>query len=306
MLGGMLLVHARRVAQSAGVPFVIIVEEAGQMEQYQEQLVPLWQAGRDRGTPCILLTQNMSLLPREVVNNTSVWVSFAQEAKPEKDFAAERLHLKAEQMERREFPNSGRGWAYVRSDAVETTLVHIRQQKPGKTALSVADSVSSNRTDTPERTPRYIEIELEREQYRGLPAPSEGVQALFEGVYREGECERWAGKHDRAGHRKGCAKDCADQKHVDGCYGLVWWPLPAEQQTETRTHEWQRIHRVRWELAFGPLPIDPRTGNKLTLDHRRTCYKDCSRLDHLEPCTVGENSRRRWRVRGVSASVAAD
>jgi hypothetical protein len=303
MLGGMLLVHARRVAEEAGVPFVLIVEEAGQMGIYEQQLSALAQAGRDRGVPLVLLTQNASSLPLEVVNNTSVWVSFAQEARREVVFASERMRLEPEQLQREAFKDHGRGWCYVRGPGLPTTLVRVEQQHPR--ALSATDSHTSKFTDTPTRTPRrwiVHEVDLRRAEHLMLPAPSEAEATLVQGIYREGECERWSGKHDRAGHKKECPKDCADQKHVDGCYGLVWWPL--EEPTETRVAEWQRVHRVRWELAFGPLPIDVRTGKKLTLDHRRTCYKDCSRLDHLAPATLSENSRRRWRVRGVGAAPA--
>ena len=47
------------------------------------------------------------------------------------------------------------------------------------------------------------------------------------------------------------------------------------------------------------IPRDATTGKKLTLDHRRTCPKDCSELTHLQVVSRPENSRRRWRVVGV-------
>jgi hypothetical protein len=75
----------------------------------------------------------------------------------------------------------------------------------------------------------------------------------------------------------------------------VWWPLA--EPTETRTHEWQRVHRVRWRMAYGPIPLDPVSGKPLTIDHRRTCPKDCSKLEHLNgPTSRSENSKRSWRV----------
>ena len=132
-----------------------------------------------------------------------------------------------------------------------------------------------------------------------LPPPGTDYQALLGRLYRQGECERWQGKHDRAGHKRSCAKDCKLREHEDGCYGLVWWPLA--EPTDKRTHDWQRVHRVRWELAYGPIGVDPATGRALTVDHRRSSWKDCSRLDHLTVCTDGENSPRRWRVRGIGA-----
>lgn len=296
MLGGMLLVHARRVAEEAGVPFVLIVEEAGQLGLYEQQISALAQAGRDRGVPLVLLTQNASLLPLEVQNNVSVWVSFAQEARRELTFAAERLRLEPEQLQRETLNDQGRGWCYVRAPGVPTTLVHVKQQRPKR--VSTNGLPLSEFTVSRERTPRYVvrEIAAERAELRALPAPSEAVTTLLAGVYHEGGCERWRGKHDRAGHRKDCAKNCADRKHLDGCYGLVWWE-----------GKWQRVHRVRWALANGPIPMGV-DGKTLTVDHRRTCFKDCSTLTHLDLCTDVENTRRSWRVgrRKRSAAVAAD
>lgn len=315
MLGGMLLVHARLIAQNAGVPFILIIEEAGQMEQYAEHLSPIAQAGRDRGTPEIILTQNMSKLPLEVVNNVSVWVSFAQEAKPELNFAAERLRLDPTQLQREAFPNQGRGWAYVRAPGISTTLVHLKQQKPSPL------SVTPHPQPTTEGVRRGHGIEIRElpvnqetvDALPALPPPGGEYLSLMENIYLDGECERWKGKHDRAGHKQGCKADCAVrshartghvvgcpsdctiEEHLFNCYALVWWPLA--EPTETRTHEWQRVHRVRYRMAYGPIPLDPATGKPLTIDHRRVCPKDCSKLGHLNgPVTRGENVRRSWRT----------
>ncbi|TMC47580.1 MAG: hypothetical protein E6J20_19445 [Chloroflexi bacterium] len=306
MLGGMLLVHTRRAAEEAGVPFVIVVEEAGQLGQYQAQISALAQAGRDRGTPLVIISQNLSLLPLEVRNNASVWVSFAQEDEAELRFAGHKMRLKPEQLEREAFPDLGKGWCYVRAPGVPTTLVHVRKASSAspRRRVSVADAVAAN-VRTPENGHSRVEIiELERMQRPGLPAPGADMLDLLERVYRDGECERWSGKHDRAGHKVACTKECEDKEHADGCYGLVWWPLEEPRLDpktgKLKTHEWQRVHRVRWRLSYGPIPLGD-DGRPLTVDHRRTCPKDCSRLDHLvDLCTGSENSRRRWRVRGVS------
>jgi hypothetical protein len=134
MLGGMLLVKARMVAASAGVPFILVIEEAGQMAQYQQEIAPLTQAGGARGVTVVIITQNLSLLPLTVTNNISVWVSFAQEDDKELRFAAAKMRLEPEQLYREAFPGKreaqGRGWCYVRAPGVPTTLVHIDQQKP--------------------------------------------------------------------------------------------------------------------------------------------------------------------------------
>lgn len=143
MIGGMLLVHARRVAQEAGVPFVLIIEEAGQLDDYQEEIEPLAQAARDRGCPIILLTQNLSVLPIKVTNNVSVWISYAQEIQKEMRVAAERLRLEPEHLEIEMFPGKGEqqgiGWCYVRAPGVPTSLVHIDLPKRKGPPLVLAD-----------------------------------------------------------------------------------------------------------------------------------------------------------------------
>ena len=131
-LGGMLLVHARRVAQEAGVPFVLVVEEAGMLDAQQEHIKPLAQAARDRGVSLVMVTQNLSRLPPEVRNNISCWISFAQEDDVETKFAANRLRLKPHQLWREAFKDEGRRWAYVKSPGVPTSLVRITEVKPLK------------------------------------------------------------------------------------------------------------------------------------------------------------------------------
>lgn len=131
-LGGMILVHARRVAQESNVPFIIILEEAGQMGNHKEQIIPLAQAGRDRDVPIVIINQNMSEMPPEVTNNISVWISFAQENRRELEFAAHHLRLDKKQLFREAFPGKGdqqgRGWAYVRAPGLKTHLVKIHKR----------------------------------------------------------------------------------------------------------------------------------------------------------------------------------
>jgi hypothetical protein len=135
-LAGMLLVLARRVMEQAGVPFVLIVEEAGQAAIAQGHLAPIAQAGAARGAPTVILTQNMSTLPLEVRNNLAVTVSFAQEDATEQRAAAARLELVPEQLRRSAFPDKGVGWCYVRAPGLPTTLAHVKQQRPLKPAPS--------------------------------------------------------------------------------------------------------------------------------------------------------------------------
>lgn len=46
------------------------------------------------------------------------------------------------------------------------------------------------------------------------------------------------------------------------------------------------VHRARWELTCGRIP------EGRVLDHCLCLWKPCIRLDHLEPVTVAENTRR--------------
>lgn len=132
-LGGMLLVHARRVAQECEMPFILIVEEAGQLDEHQGQIVPLAQAAADRQVPTVIITQNAGKLKTEITNNISVWVAFANEAKDELNAAAHHLRLRnIEQLMRESLPGEaerqGRGWALVRAPGIDTHLVQISPQ----------------------------------------------------------------------------------------------------------------------------------------------------------------------------------
>lgn len=268
IIGGIALVQARRVAQEVG-NFLIVVEEAGQAGNRQVEMNALAQAGRDRGCPLIVLTQNMAKLPEEVVNNVKVWVSFAQESKREVTFAADRLRVDPELLQVETMPT---GYAWIRSPEHASTRQRLNLPRSPK-----RDTLPLELRDTPVgHKPRVIIREVLPTPVVGLPAlpPPTGLNAvLAAGLYRDGECERWRGDHNDRG------------------YGRVRLPDGRREY----------VHRLRWELAYGPIPLAA-DGMRMTIDHRRTCAKDCSRLDHLEMVTRQVNSERRWRVRGVAAA----
>jgi hypothetical protein len=57
----------------------------------------------------------------------------------------------------------------------------------------------------------------------------------------------------------------------------------------TKGHPTRRAHNIAWERVHGPVPPG------LILDHvwDRGCrWKDCVNVEHLEPVTFSENSRR--------------
>lgn len=268
IIGGIALVQARRVAQEVG-DHLIIVEEAGQAGSRQVEMNALAQAGRDRGCPLIVLTQNMAKLPEEVINNVKVWISFAQESSKELAFAAERLRIDPTVLREEMLPT---GTCWVRAPGLNPRRVKLPlpRFKPSATPIRTTTDKPSA-TDGPLRK-RYVS-RLEAPEHPGgilaLPPPSTDVQKVLKSLYPEGECERWAGKHDKDG------------------YGLVWLD-----------GRWQKVHRIRWELTYGPIPLNA-DGTRVTLDHMRSCPRDCSRPTHLTLCSREENSRRRWRVRGV-------
>jgi hypothetical protein len=313
------LAEAKRCARRLPKGFRLVFEEAGQLGDRIELAAPFFRAGRRRRITVDVLTQAESDLQYHgndaITSNIATRVYFAQDLKSLQKTAADRLGLDHQELD----PATMRDFsAWVSHGRIRRL---IRFPKPQDRHKSATDTVHWGIADIEERTgydasgisERPIgAIELQRAKLPMLPPPGREYMELLKNVYREGECERWAGKHDRAGHVQGCAQgcqkrhqhrvgcpvDCAIQEHVDNCYGLVWWPL--DEPTEKRTHDWQRVHRVRWKLAYGKIGIDE-NGKPLTIDHRRTCKKDCSRLEHLNgPVTGGENSKRRWRVLGIS------
>src|SRR5207249_1334571 len=108
MIGGMLLVHVRRVCQTVVEPFILVIEEAGQMKRFQSELVPIYQAAGDRGKPTITITQNPSLLPTEVRGNAAVWVAFPLGERLDRSEAADHLEISPDLLKRSAFPGCGK------------------------------------------------------------------------------------------------------------------------------------------------------------------------------------------------------
>lgn len=79
-------------------------------------------------------------------------------------------------------------------------------------------------------------------------------------------CLRWQGTHDRSGY---------------GTLGRRG-----------------RVHRIAWEREHGPIP------EGMVIDHvaaRGCVWKDCVNVQHLEPVSIGENSRRGTRLQAQLA-----
>lgn len=264
------LAEAKRCASRVPGGFRLIFEEAGQIGERIDLAAPFFRAGRRRSIAVDVLTQAETDLKHHgsdaITSNVATRFYFAQELAPLQQAAADRLGLKAVDLD----PATMKDFtAWVAHGRIRRL---VKFPKPPKARVSRTDTPHEEEQIEVADTRRRIEIiELKRERLIGLPAPSGLDVEIAAGLYRDGECERWRGSH---------LKD----KQGRDTYGRVW--LKDEGRYEY-------VHRLRWALAFGPITDD------LTLDHRRTCYKDCSRLDHLELCTRAENSKRRWRVRGI-------
>jgi HNH endonuclease len=265
------LAEAKRCASLVPQGFRLIFEEAGQLGERIDLADPFFRAGRRRKITVDALTQAESDLDEGISANTATRVYFAQELKSLQKVAADRLGLDYRKLD----PANMRDFtAYVAHGKIRRL---IRFPKPPTRALPRRDSllVENGTERTGQTKPRYViqEIGTARRAQPALPAPKGLHAVLAARVYRDGECERWKGDHNDQG------------------YGRVRMPDGSRMY----------VHRLRWELAYGPIGFDE-AGNRLTIDHQRTCHKDCSRLEHLELVTRSENSKRRWRVRGVAAA----
>jgi hypothetical protein len=296
-LAGLLLVHARRVMQEAGVPFILIIEEAGQAALAQGHLSPIAQAGAARGVPAVVVTQNMSKLPVEVRNNFHVTASFAQEDKHERDVAADRLELHPDQLRRSAFPDKGVGWCYVRAPGVPTTLVHVKAQRPAKRAPAINLNLS---VGTPPTGPRRSVIVREMGGLHlvrpALPAPKREAVPL--GLQTSDGLRIW-GRLKRTGRR------CPLWHPTRGLWwdeqGCLVWTGGTNGKRPKSSIGPRSVTVYKWvyEQVVGPVPAG------LTLDH--LCGNVlCADWTHLEPCTLEENNHREpFRKAAFAAALAA-
>lgn len=294
MLGGMLLVHARRTAQEAGVPFVLIIEEAGQLGDYQDEITPLAQAGADRGVPLVLLTQNMSLMPVGVANNMSVTVSFAQEDAKEMRFAAHRLRLEPEHLRRENFPGKGeqqgRGWAFVRAPGVSTTLVQIRLPKRVRRGGPSVVSATRGEGGIPPTWdvvvgPPIAEVDGWRPWTPMLPEPE--TRPSWVGTDKDmlrmwNQCARTGRRSVLWSPSRGLWFD------ERGCLEWQGTMTTVKRGSTPRPRSTLNRHDITVYIEF----FRRARGNpEPTLDH---CCDNpaCCDPDHLEACGVAENTRR--------------
>jgi hypothetical protein len=268
LVGAIALVQARRVAQEVG-DFVLVVEEAGQAGSRQVEMNALAQAGRDRGCPLVVLTQNAAKLPEEVVNNVQVWISFAQESKRELSFAAERFEVEPEELKARNMPT---GTAWVRAPGrsprrLRLALPHVpRMLPPRPTPLSEPEPyarrtvITEDVVEPAEVLPTYA-----------LPPPESRISELLSKIDRsQGDCWLWTAGQDKDG------------------YGVVRWTYWDARKPNNRP-----AHQVVWEVV-NSRPFPP--GHEW--DHRRSCPRLCVNPSHGQPVTKRVNVQRMHRTRG--------
>lgn len=266
------LAEAKRCASLVPNGFRLVFEEAGQLGERIDLADPFFRAGRRRKIAVDALTQAESDLNEGISANSATRVYFAQELKSLQKVAADRLGLDYRQLD----PANMRDFtAWIAHGKIRRLVRFPRPPRVVSRRDTLLDQHGTQEWGTPAGQRLVIaEIGRQRESFPALPPPSGLHAVLAAGIYRDGECERWRGDHNDKG------------------YGRVRLPDGRREY----------VHRLRWELAYGPIPMTE-DGSRLTIDHLSgVClHKDCSRPDHLEMVTRGENSKRRWRVRGVGA-----
>jgi hypothetical protein len=261
------LAEAKRCARLVPGGFRLIFEEAGQLGERIDLAEPFFRAGRRRKIPVDALTQAESDLTEGISANIATRVYFAQELKNLQRIAADRLGLDYRELDPARMKDFTAWIAHGRIRRL------VRFPKPPESRGRSRDTFLPEFRDSDLGHNRRVvltEIPEPRERTRLALPPPRGIHAILAaGLYQDGDCERWRGDHNDRG------------------YGRVRLPDGRREY----------VHRLRWELAYGPIPLAA-DGSRMTIDHRRTCAKDCSRLEHLEMVTRSENSKRRWRVRG--------
>lgn len=267
LIGGIYLVQLRRAMAEVG-GFLAFIEEGGQARNYESEIDAIFQAGRTRGCPSVLVTQNMSKLREQVTNNVKVWVVFGQETKREAEAAAEHTFLTPD-----DFLGLRVGQCWVRSPGKPAKRVKLPLIKPPKRrnrAVQASIPVSSP-SQVPqlalpepkviESIPEWAKGELQQRVWVKLKYSDEpGLLWTPErGFWRDGPCLLWTSPSNRGGRPA--------------------WKDPVDKRTKT-----VYIETFKW--AGGVIP------DSYECDH--LCGQPlCCEPAHIEAVTTEENIRRR-------------
>lgn len=268
------LAEARRCADVVPGGFRLVFEEAGQLDDRIALADPFFRAGRRRFITVDALTQAESDLNDAILSNSATRIYFAPETGKLQKLAADRLKIHEDKLDPGSMPDFS---AWLSHGKVRKL---VKFPKPKKVRSSVTDGVRFEIAEEVTEEVRYEIVQVPRWKGTGdaepvhydekpmLPPPSGTIPEIANNLYVEGSCERWAGSHDKDG------------------YGRVWLD-----------GGWQSVHRLRWELAYGPIGRNP-DGTKITVDHiAGICFhKDCSKLTHLRLLTREKNSSASWAV----------
>lgn len=264
------LAEAKRCASLVPGGFRLIFEEAGQLGDRIDLAEPFHRAGRRRRIAVDDLTQAESDLNEGISANIATRVYFAQELKSLQKIAADRLGLPYSDLDPANLKDFH---AYVAHGRIRR-LVHFPKPPSAQPQRTYPNEPTQYESETPR--PGRITIEELRpapERLPSLPPPRLEIAELLNRIDRSGHCYVWTGAKDRDG------------------YGIV-----------KLDGKWERVHRIVWSLANGPIPLGE-NGKALDLDHH--CRNRlCSKLDHLEPVTRAENVRRMWQYRARKGRAA--
>jgi hypothetical protein len=288
LIGGIGLVQVRRAAAEVG-NFLVFVEEAGQARAYEKDIDSLFQAGRTRGCPTVLITQNMSKLREQVTNNIKAWVVFGQEARREAVAAAEQMWTEPEV-----FLGLKRGIAWIRAPGVGPVRVKLPLLKPPKVRnLAVRPSaVEVPRSSSWDMVPPQRQNRLNgwHPEPLALPARATEVVELPAWVGRSEERQRAWRRLERATEpswlwtpEKGFWQDGPCLLWTGASRGRVNDPRPAFKMDDGRT---STLYRETFLWAGGQIP------ESYQIDHL-CAVPLCCEPTHLEAVTSQINIARR-------------
>ena len=277
LIGGIGLVQVRRAAAETG-NFLVFIEEAGQAGNYAQEIDAMFQAGRTRGCPTILITQNISTLKQQVTNNVKAWVVFGQETKKEATASAEHLWNHPD-----DFLGLAPGRAWVRAPGLSSTLVKLRIAKPNpdkKRLVSESPGLVAPESFLPAKKPL------------ALPAPT---------------IPEWVGAWDqRQRHFRKMIRDTKpallwrpEDGFWQGCPCLLWQGAKRDGRPAAKVdgrNATVYIETFKW--AGGIIP------ESYEIDHL-CAVPACCEPEHLEAVTTAENIRRRdGRKRALAVADA--
>jgi hypothetical protein len=275
------VLEALRAAESRGNIGVVIDEVALVGAELFADAVRTF---RVRGVTGVFASQIAQDFPPAVRGNVNVWFLGQQSGgdKASREWSSDATFglIRPEHFGEHKLPHGK--FYVVAGGRVQQAKINTWKMRPIPISASVTYE-SQEQIQENGYTPRTEIIELDQTPLRELPGPSYISAELQAGGYIENGCLRWRGSHLK--NKKG--EQTYGRLHVPGI-------------------GWEYVHILRWEQAYGPIPRGEDGKRSLTIDHMRTCFKDCFRLEHLEGnVTRGENTKRRWRVAGLGGAGGA-